>query len=133
MKISKINEYSYSYAEYQVSDGDKEIRCVCNSVPLPNGLEPQIGMPIKMLYAFCFEDILIKEEKSANCHKITKIGKYGFQYEIVGTILNKMNSLIKVFDFTISLEYFYPNGISDFEEGDIVSIIIDRIECELDI
>lgn len=133
MKISKINEYSYSYAEYQVSDGDKEIRCVCNSVPLPNGLEPQIGMPIKMLYAFCLEDILIKEEKSANCHKITKIGKYGFQYEIVGTILNKMNSLIKVFDFTISLEYFYPNGISDFEEGDIVSIIIDRIECELDI
>ena len=133
MKISKINEYSYSYAEYQVSDGDKEIRCVCNSVPLPNGLEPQIGMPIKMLYAFCLEDILIKEEKSANCHKITKIGKYGFQYEIDGTILNKMNSLIKVFDFTISLEYFYPNGISDFEEGDIVSIIIDRIECELDI
>ena len=133
MKISKINEYSYSYAEYQVSDGDKEIRCVCNSVPLLNGLEPQIGMPIKMLYAFCLEDILIKEEKSANCHKITKIGKYGFQYEIVGTILNKMNSLIKVFDFTISLEYFYPNGISDFEEGDIVSIIIDRIECELDI
>ena len=133
MKISKINEYSYSYAEYQVSDGDKEIRCVCNSVPLPNGLEPQIGMSIKMLYAFCLEDILIKEEKSANCHKITKIGKYGFQYEIVGTILNKMNSLIKVFDFTISLEYFYPNGISDFEEGDIVSIIIDRIECELDI
>ena len=133
MKISKINEYSYSYAEYQVSDGDKEIRCVCNSVPLPNGLEPQIGMPIKMLYAFCLEDILIKEEKSANCHKITKIGKYGFQYEIVGTILNKKNSLIKVFDFIISLEYFYPNGISDFEEGDIVSIIIDRIECELDI
>lgn len=133
MKISKINEYSYSYAEYQVSDGDKEIRCVCNSVPLPNGLEPQIGMSIKMLYAFCLEDILIKEEKSANCHKITKIGKYGFQYEIVGTILNKMNSLIKVFDFIISLEYFYPNGISDFEEGDIVSIIIDRIECELDI
>jgi hypothetical protein len=133
MKISKINEYSYSYAEYQVSDGEKEIRCVCNSVPLPNGLEPQIGMPIKMLYAFCLEDILIKEEKSANCHKITKIGKYGFQYEIVGTILHKKKSLIKVFDFIISLEYFYPNGISDFEEGDIVSIIIDRIECELDI
>lgn len=133
MKISKINEYSYSYAEYLVSDGNKEIRCVCNSVPLADGLEPQIGMPIKMLYAFCLEDILIKEEKSANCHKITKIGKYGFQYEIVGTILNKKNSLIKVFDFIISLEYFYPNGISDFEEGDIVSIIIDRIECELDI
>ena len=133
MKISKINEYSYSYAEYLVSDGNYEIRCVCNSVPLAGGAEPQIGMPIKMLYAFCLEDILIKEEKSANCHMINKIGKYGFQYEIVGTILNKKNSLIKVFDFIISLEYFYPDGISDFEEGDIVSITIDRIECELDI
>lgn len=133
MKISKINEYSYSYAEYLVSDGTYEIRCVCNSVPLAGGAEPQIGMPIKMLYAFCLEDILIKEEKSANCHMITKIGKYGFQYVIVGTILNKKNSLIKVFDFIISLEYFYPDGISDFEEGDIVSITIDRIECELDI
>jgi hypothetical protein len=133
MKISKINEYSYSYAEYQVSDGDKEIRCVCNSVPLPNGLEPQIGMPIKMLYAFCYEDLLIRKDKSANGHKIIKLGKYGFEYEIVGTILHKKKSLVKVFDFIISLEYFYPDGISDFEEGDIVSMIIDRIECELDI
>ena len=133
MKISKINEYSYSYAEYLVSDGTYEIRCVCNSVPLAGGVEPQIGMPVKILYAFCYEDILIKEEKSANCHKITKIGKYGFQYEIIGTILHKKKSLIKVFDFIISLEYFYPDGISDFEEGDIVSITIDRIECELDI
>lgn len=86
-----------------------------------------------MLYAFCLENVLIKKEKLANCHKITKIGKHGFQYEIIGTILNKKNSLIKVFDFIISLEYFYPNGISDFEEGDVISITIDRIECELDI
>ena len=133
MKISKINEYSYSYAEYQVSDGNKEIRCICNSVPLANGIDPQIGMPIKMLYAFCFENILIKKEKSTNCHNITKIGKYGFQYEIIGNILSKKDSLIKVFDFIISLEYFYPNGIWDFEEGDTVSIITDRIECEIDI
>ena len=133
MKISKIIEYSYSYAEYQVSDGNEEIICVCNSVPLANGLEPKIGMPIKMLYAFCYENISIKKEELADCHKITKIGKYGFQYEIIGTILNKKDSLIKAFGFIISLEYFYPNGIIDFEEGDIVSIIIDRIDCELDI
>ena len=60
MKISKINEYSYSYAEYLVSDGTYEIRCVCNSVPLADGSEPQIGMPIKMLYAFCLEDIFLR-------------------------------------------------------------------------
>ena len=133
MKISKINEYSYSYAEYQVSDGDKEIRCVCNSVPLAGGLEPQIGMPIKMLYAFCFEDILIKKDKLANYHKITKIGIHGFTYEVIGAVLSKKDSLIKVFDFIISLEYFYPNGITNFEEGDVVSFTVDRIECEIDI
>ena len=47
MKISKINEYSYSYAEYMVSDGKQELRCVCNSVPLPCGQEPKIGMAVK--------------------------------------------------------------------------------------
>lgn len=133
IKISKINEYSYSYAEYQVSDGNNEIRCVCNSVPLADGLEPQIGMPIKMLYAFCFEDVLIKKAQQASCHKITKIGKHGFKYELIGNVLSKKDSLIKVFDFIISLEYFYPNGITNFEEGDVVSIIIDRIDCELDV
>ena len=86
-----------------------------------------------MLYAFCFEDILIKEEKSVNSHKITKIGKYGFQYEIIGTIESTKNALIKVFDFTISLEYFYPNGIYGFKKGDLVSVLIDRFDCELDV
>ena len=133
MKISKINEYAYSYAEYQVSDGNKEIRCVCNSVPLAGGLEPQVGMPVKMLYAFCLEDILIKPEKSSDCHKITKIRKYGFEYKIIGTVLSKKDSLIKVFDFIISLEYFFSNGIIGFEDGDNVSMIVDRIECELDV
>ncbi len=133
MEIRHILEYNYNYAEYMVTDGNREIRCMCNSVPLPNNLEPQIGMKVKILYAFCYEDLLLKKQKTSYCHKIVKTEKYGFQYEIVGTILNKKNSLIKVFDFIISLEYFYPDGISDFEEGDIVSITIDRIECELDI
>ena len=78
IKISKINEYSYPYPEYQVSDGNKEIRCVCDSVPLIDVLEQQTVMPIKMLYTFCLEDILINEEKSANCHEITKIGNMVF-------------------------------------------------------
>lgn len=133
VKIIKINEYAYSYAEYQVSDGNREIRCICNSVPLPDDLEPQVGMPVKLLYADCLEDIVIKKEKSSTCHKITKMRKYGFEYKIIGTVLSKKDSLIKVFDFIISLEYLFPNGIIGFEDGDTVSMIVDRIECELDV
>ena len=47
--------------------------------------------------------------------------------------MNKKASLIKMFDFIISLEYFYPNGINEFEKGYIMLIIVDKIACELDI
>jgi hypothetical protein len=133
MWISKINEYSYSYADYLISDGKREIRCVCNSVPLPNGLEPKIGMAIKKLYAFCYEDILMTRQKTVGHHNITKTEKNGFQYKIIGAVINKKESLIKAFDFIISLEYFYPDGIDEFDDGDVVSVLVDRIECELDI
>ena len=133
MKISKINEYSYSYAEYMVSDGKQELRCVCNSVPLPCGQEPKIGMAVKMLYAFNYGKLLLKKENSLNSYLILKTEKYGFQYKLIGSVIDKKNALIKVFDFIISLEYFYPNRISEFENGDVISFITDRIECELDI
>ena len=133
VKIIKIYEYSYSYAEYQVSDGNREIRCICNSVPLPDDLEPQVGMPVKLLYAFCYNNLFIKKVSSTSCHKIKKRAEYFFGYEIIGTVLNKKASLIKAFDFIISLEYFYPDGITDFEEGDVVLIVADRMECELDV
>lgn len=133
MKISKINEYSYSYAEYQVSDGNKELRCVCNSVPLPGDIEPKIGMSVKMLYAFSYGNLLLKRENPLNCDMIVKNKEFGFQYKIIGSIINKKIPLIKVFNFIISLEYYYSNGIEDFDYGDKVSVLIDRIECELDI
>jgi len=47
MEITKINEYSDSYAEYQISDGLYELRCVCNYVPLPNEMEPKVGRKVK--------------------------------------------------------------------------------------
>ena len=72
MKISKINEYSYSYAECMVSDGKQELRCVCNSVPLPCGQEPKIGMAVKMLYAFNYGKLLLKKENSLNSYLILK-------------------------------------------------------------
>ena len=83
MKIGKINEYSYSYAEYQISDGNMELRCVCNSVPLPFGQEPKVGMPVKMLYAFSYGKLLIIKEDSLHSHMIIKTEKFGFQYQII--------------------------------------------------
>ena len=133
MKISKINEYSYSYAEYLITDGKREIRCVCNSVPLPYNLEPVTGMHVRMLYAFNYGLVEIKKENNFCDDSIEKTEKHGFQYEVVGSILDRKKSLIKVFDFVISLEYAYPNGIDKFEDGDKILLVIDRIECELDV
>ena len=52
---------------------------------------------------------------------------------MTGTIYNKKEALIKVFNFILSLEYFYPNGIDEYEIGEYVTIVADRIECELEL
>ena len=61
MYIKKIIEYSYSYASYVVSDGNNELKCMCVSVPLPDGREPQCGLEITNIFAFCINDIVISD------------------------------------------------------------------------
>ena len=76
MKITKINEYSY--AEYQISDGLYELRCICNSVPLPNEMEPKIGMKVKKLYVFCYNDLISINKELRKEYSIVKTEEYGF-------------------------------------------------------
>ena len=52
MKIKRILEYDYNYAEYIVTDGKYDIVCMCLSVPLENDNEPKIWMKVENLYAF---------------------------------------------------------------------------------
>lgn len=133
MEIAKINEYSYSYAEYLVSDGNRELRCVCNSVPLPNEIEPKVGMKVKKLYIFSYNDLIPIKKELKKEYSIVKTEKIGFQYKLTGNIYNKKRALIRVFNFIMSLEYFYPDGIDEYEDGEYVTIIADRIECELEL
>ncbi len=133
MKISKINEYSYSYAEYLVSDGNWELRCICNSVPLPNDQEPKIGMPVKMLYAFSYADsidLIISKDRN---YYIQKDEIDYFKYKVCGTIENHQKALVRVFDFIISLEYYYPNGFDFLMNDGYIEFQIDRFDCDLDI
>ena len=58
MKIKRILEYDYNYAEYIVTDGKYDIVCMCLSVPLENDNEPKIGMKVESLYAFSYNDII---------------------------------------------------------------------------
>lgn len=133
MEIAKINEYSYSYAEYLVSDGNRELRCVCNSVPLPNNQEPKIGMSVKMLYAFSYIDkidLIISKDKK---YYIQKDKNDYFKYKVCGTIENYSKSLIRVFDFIISLEYYYPDGFNFILNEGFVEFQLDRLDCDLDV
>lgn len=133
MEISKVNEYSYSYAEYNITDGKYEIRCICNSVPLPNGLEPKQGMKIKKLYAFCYDENQAVQRSENNNYSCVKTEKYGFQYKVVGNIYDKENKLIKFYDFIVSLEFLRDEVLEKFNKGEYVSLIIDRFECDLEV
>lgn len=133
VNISKIVEYCYNYAEFLVSDGIREVICISNDVPLPNNQEPQVGMPVKVLYVFTRYDpieIFVAEERK---YYIKKSDKGYFDYDICGSIYDRAKSLIKVFDFIISLEYEYPDGIDFLMEGEFVEFHVDRFDCDLDL
>ena len=135
MEITKVIEYAYSYAEYQVSDGHNEIRCICDSVPLPGGMVPKVGMKVKRLFVFFFDAPVIKKAEKREC-EIIKTEERGFQYRLTGYLTDKKESLMRINDFIVSLEFLYPDGMEDmgeWKEGDFVTIIADRIHCELDI
>lgn len=135
MYIKKILEYSYSYAEYIVSDGSNELRCVCASVPLPNDREPQCGMEITKIFAFCVNDIVIGKiiDKKEMRDSISKTKKKFLGYKIKGRVLDANFSIIEVFDFKISLEYFYPDGLdATYKNGDYIEFFVDRFDCVIE-
>ena len=132
MKISKILEFNYNYGEYLVSDGSHEVRCICNSIPLPNNQEPKVGMSVKTLYAFSYAeniDLIISQNRN---YYIQKDKKYYFKYKVCGTIENHQKALIRVFDFIISLGYYYPDGFNFLLEDGYVEFEVDRFDCDLD-
>ena len=50
MHIKKVLEYDYNYAQYIVTDGRNDVKCVCMSVPLPNGKKPESGLEITKIF-----------------------------------------------------------------------------------
>ena len=134
MYITKILEYSYNYADYIVSDGVKELKCMCISVPLPDDKEPQIGMEVLRIYAFAvnrIDIIKITNEKQKNYKISNQIFSY-FKYKLRGKIIDCKQAIVQVFDFTIRLEWEYPNGFSEeFQNGDFIEFEVDRLDCEI--
>ena len=84
MYIKKVVEYVFNYAEYIVTDGANDVRCICMSVPLPNGLEPKVGMEITKIYIFTINELEIKLAKN----KIEVIKhRLGLSYKIIGKVI----------------------------------------------
>jgi|GEM_PF-5936305 len=137
MYIEKVLEYAYNYAEYIVSDGKKQLRCVCMSVPLQDGQEPQRNMIISKIYAFsaCDDVIVIKKvtQNLQNCDRIKKRLFDPLGYELRGRVLDANNSIIGVFGFEIHLTDHYPNGLPvQFANGDYVEFYASRLDCEIE-
>ena len=134
MYIKKILEYNYNYANYMVSDGNKEVKCLCLSVPLPNDREPQVGMEVLKIYAFTvnkLEIMKVLKEKDKNFY-ISKTPLIGFDYKIKARIVDCKKAVVEVFNFTISLEFEYENGFSeDFKNGDFIEFEVDRLDCKI--
>lgn len=132
MHIKKVLEYVYNYAEYIVTDGNNELKCVCMSVPLPDGREPKSGLEVTKIYAFDVEKVIIKKiikEKDTK-DSITKPLFDPLGYKLKGRVIDSNKSVVEIFDFKIDLEYDYPDGLGEeFKNGDYVEFSVDRLDC----
>ena len=138
MKIKKIKDLSEYEGEFIVTDGKKKVMGTCISLPLSNNRIPQIGTPVTCLYAFFLvDDPIIKKLYRQLDHKyiLRKNGLFGMSYYVQGCVFDSVKYLIKVFGFTISLEYLYgeeySNKIFDLKNGDWVSFTADRFDVTL--
>lgn len=131
MVIKQVLEYDYNYAEYIVTDGEYDLICMCLSVPLSENKAPQIGMLIENIFAFTLNDtIRLTISKNKN-HFILKEKEY-FKYKVCGNVVDSKRSLIRVFDFIISLEFYYPDGLPTiFKNTDCVEFEVDRFDCTI--
>lgn len=132
MYIKKVLEYVYNYAKYIVTDGRHDVKCICMSVPLPDGKVPEIGMEITAIYVFNFESTIVKKvtkEKDMK-YKIIKPFSNPLAYKLRGKVIDSSKSIVQVFDFKISLEYDYPDGMNEeFSNNDYVEFFASRLDC----
>ena len=132
MHIKKVLEYDYNYAQYIVTDGRNDVKCVCMSVPLPNGKKPDGGLEITKIFAFSVEGVILKkviEEKNMR-DEIIKPLFDSLGYKLKGRILDSNKAIVQVFNFEIDLEYDYPDGLGEeFKNGEYVELSVDRLDC----
>ena len=132
MHIKKVIEYDYNYAQYLVTDGKNDVKCVCMSVPLPNGKKPESGLEITKIFAFSVEGVILKkviDEKNMR-DEIIKPLFDSLGYKLKGRILDSNKAIVQVFNFEIDLEYDYPDGLGEeFKNGDYVEFSVDRLDC----
>ena len=138
MKIKKINDLSKYEGEFTITDGSFDISGTCISLPLPGNRIPEIGLQVSRVYAFFLTDNPdVKKLYRESDHKyiLKKNSLFGMAYFVQGYVLDSEKFLIKVFGFTISLEYLYGteycNKKFDFTNGDWISFTVDRFDVEI--
>ena len=132
MHIKKVLEYNYNYAKYIVSDGHNELKCVCMTVPLPDGREPTIGLEITKICPFSVDGLIINKitKEKGKKDSISKLLFNPLGYKLKGRVLDSNQSTVEIFNYKIDLEYDYPEGLGeDFKDGDYVEFLVDRLDC----
>lgn len=133
MLIKNVLEYDYNYAEYLITDGLFDLRCMCVSVPLSNGKVPVPGMEVAGIDVFSFTKTIIKKIDSdkEKRYLITK-EKGAFEYLLRGEIIDRNKALVKIEGFTLSLNNDFESGFPDgYSEGEYIEFKADRLDVTL--
>jgi len=117
-RIKKINWLSREIKEAEVNIFDGNFNVVVFSHPF-NRKEDEIISAL--LYALNTDNIIISDIQKYYLNRISNT----FSYHIIGIVVNKSKSQIKIGEFIIELDVELPN---DIKNGDFVSFNCDRID-----
>ncbi|UWX59149.1 hypothetical protein N0B40_12025 [Chryseobacterium oranimense] len=116
--IKKIEWLSKEAEEAEVYLSDGSYNIIAFSHPFNQKVGEAISLP---LYTLNVKDIYRSDKKES---LIQKIGET-FEYKLIGNVINKEKSHIKIGDFIIELDSILPNDIS---ENEFVSFVCDRLD-----
>jgi HEAT repeat protein len=124
MFIKDVLTYDGYYAEYIVTDGEYDLRCMDASMPWPpESKGPEKDMKIAEIVAFSHEDMNVK--RTDNSGYIIKKGKRPLGYHLQAKIVDKDIALVAVGGLIIEIDQLSET----FENGEFIEFDVDELDC----
>ena len=103
--------------------------CVCNSVPLPDGKEPETGMKVTTIEALIIDGKSDAKRVEEKVYSVRHPQKPLLEHILRGKVIDKEKALVVIGKLIIEVDA--DDLPKDIKNGDFVEFRVDRLDCSL--